>query len=69
MSNYYRLSASETLEKLRTDIQESSHQEAKERLKQHWLNQLEEKWAKHPVGIFLKQFEDPIILILVGAMR
>jgi len=68
MHNFYQLSAEETLEILETRPDGLSQEEAKERQKQHGLNLLEEKKARHPAGIFLKQFKDPIILILLGAI-
>jgi Ca2+-transporting ATPase len=68
MPSFHQLSVQETLERLNTRLKGLSQQEAGERLKRHGLNQLEEKRAKHPVQIFLKQFKDPIILILLGAI-
>jgi len=58
----------ETLERLNTGLKGLSQQEAAKRLKRHGLNQVEEKRATHPVQIVLKQFKDPIILILLGAI-
>ena len=68
MPDFYQLSVKETLERLNTGVKGLSQQEAAKRLKRHGLNQLEEKRGPHPVQIFLKQFKDPIILILLGAI-
>ena len=68
MHNYYQLSTKETIEKLKTGLTGLSQKETEERLKQYKLNQLEEKKTISPLQIILKQFKDPIIVILLAAI-
>ncbi len=68
MDEYYQLDSKEVLKKLETSIEGLSHEEAEKRLKQYGLNQLEEKKGVSPFHIFLKQFKDPVIMILLAAI-
>ncbi|MDP2908487.1 MAG: HAD-IC family P-type ATPase, partial [Nanoarchaeota archaeon] len=68
MYDYYQLDTKEVIKKLETSQEGLSHEEAEKRLKQYGLNQLEEKKRVHPFHIFLKQFKDPIIMILLAAI-
>jgi len=68
MDEYYQLDSKEVLKKLETSNEGLSHEEAEKRLKQYGLNQLEEKKGVSPFKIFLKQFKDPVIMILLAAI-
>jgi len=68
MQDYYQLDNKEVLKRLETNTKGLSYKEAEERLRQHGFNQLEEKKAVHPLKIFLKQFKDPVIMILLAAI-
>jgi len=64
---YHRITAAEALEKLGTDHKGLSPAEAETRRKTVGENVLEEKGGVHPVLLFLKQFKDMLIVILVVA--
>src|SRR3989344_6936099 len=63
----YNLGKKEVLDKLNTRETGLSEQEALNRLKIYGLNQLERKNKINPVKIFLSQFFDPLVFILVIA--
>ncbi|MDD2680067.1 MAG: calcium-transporting P-type ATPase, PMR1-type [Candidatus Omnitrophica bacterium] len=68
MNNQYNLSVEEVAQSLNTGLESGlSAAEAKQRLAQYGLNQLLEKKGITPLGIFLGQFKDFIIWILIGA--
>ncbi|HOC39167.1 MAG TPA: HAD-IC family P-type ATPase, partial [Thermodesulfobacteriota bacterium] len=54
-------------EKLKTSPQGISDREAGQRLKEHGLNELKEKKKKNPFMMFLDQFNDFMILVLIVA--
>ena len=68
MYNYYQLSKEETIKKLKARLKGLNQKEVAKRLKEHGFNQLRKKKAIYPVKIFLKQFKDPIIMILLAAI-
>ncbi|MBM3199343.1 cation-translocating P-type ATPase [Candidatus Woesearchaeota archaeon] len=68
MVDYYKQTSKEALESLNTNIKGLTHEEAEKRLQQYGLNQLKKKESVHPVKIFLKQFKDPVIMILLAAI-
>jgi len=68
MYDFYQLTTKETLKKLNTKIKGISDEEAKERIKKFGFNRLESKKTIHPIKLFLKQFKDPIIMILFAAI-
>ncbi|MBL7100938.1 MAG: HAD-IC family P-type ATPase, partial [Nanoarchaeota archaeon] len=68
MYDYYQISSKETIEKLKTKLEGLSQKEAEKRLRQHGVNQLEEKKRINPIKLLLKQFKDPIIMILLAAI-
>ena len=57
----------DTLEKLSSNISGLSENEAKKRLEKFGVNEIPEKKARHPILIFLKQFHNILIYILVIA--
>ncbi len=65
MSNWYSLSIEDTLSKLETVIEGLSQDEAKKRLRDYGANEITVK--KTPAWLrFLKQFKDPMSLILLA---
>lgn len=63
----YKLSIKELLFHLKTNEKGLSSNEAEKRLKLHGLNLVQERGIKNPLLIFLHQFLNPLILILVLA--
>ena len=63
----YKLSIKELLFHLKTNEKGLSINEAEKRLKLHGLNLVQERGIKNPLLIFLHQFTNPLILILVLA--
>ncbi|MFN3395294.1 MAG: cation-translocating P-type ATPase [Thermodesulfovibrionales bacterium] len=57
----------EILDDLRTSLQGLSPQEAQQRLAEYGPNELKEKKKKTPVVMFLDQFKDFMILVLIAA--
>ncbi len=55
------------LKKLSSGINGLSHKEAKARLQDFGPNEIPEKKSKHPVLIFLKQFHNILVYILIAA--
>ncbi|WP_455364130.1 cation-translocating P-type ATPase [[Eubacterium] cellulosolvens] len=64
---YYSLEVDAAFHKLSTSINGLSASEAKERLETFGYNSLEEAKGAHPLLIFLKQFQNPLIYILMAA--
>jgi Ca2+-transporting ATPase len=62
-----KLSVDETLENLNTNINGLSSSEAQKRLSEHGKNELVEEKKAGPIQIFLGQFMDILILILIIA--
>ncbi|WP_026898815.1 cation-translocating P-type ATPase [Daejeonella oryzae] len=65
--NWHRLSIEEVLEMLNSDAKGLSSSEAEEKLLQAGPNELEEGRKKSIIEIFLSQFKDVMILILLAA--
>lgn len=65
---FYIYTVEEVAKALGTDIKTGlSDPEAKKRLQEFGRNQLQEKKATRPITIFLEQFQDFIIWVLIGA--
>jgi Ca2+-transporting ATPase len=68
MTNWWQLEIQEATKVLETDPAKGlSSNEAKTRLEKHGFNQLKEKKGHSALGIFLDQFRDFIIWVLIGA--
>lgn len=66
--NWWNLDVQDVVEELKTDLTNGlSDHEAKLRLEKYGRNQLEEKKGHGPLTIFLAQFKDFIIWVLIGA--
>lgn len=63
----YQQSVAETLSELRSSLQGLTPEEAQTRLKAHGPNELVEKKKKTPLMMFLDQFKDFMILVLLAA--
>ncbi len=68
MSEYYAQSVEQTSESLRSSHQGLSHQEIKKRLEQCGKNELTQKKRISPIIIFFRQFQSPLIYILIAAL-
>jgi P-type Ca2+ transporter type 2C len=68
MKNWWHLDIQEAARVLKTDlVQGLAEAEIKARLSQYGPNQLCEQKAYHPLKLFLEQFKDFIIWVLIGA--
>ncbi|MBI3109818.1 calcium-translocating P-type ATPase, PMCA-type [Candidatus Daviesbacteria bacterium] len=68
MDKAYLKSPQDLAKELQTDLQKGlSSQEAADRIKKYGPNQLKEAPGKNPFVLFLEQFKDFLILILIGA--
>lgn len=68
MTQWWQIDAEATARNLGTDLSAGLNtMEAAERLTQYGLNRLEEKKGISPIAIFLEQFKDFIIWVLIGA--
>lgn len=68
MTQWWQQSVEETIAAVDTDAAKGlTQQEAQQRLGKYGANQLEGKKAISPLTIFLEQFDDFIIWVLVGA--
>lgn len=68
MTNWWHLDTQGTIKRLETDSSKGlSLQEAKLRLEKYGPNQLKEKKGPSPLSIFLGQFQDFIVWVLIGA--
>ena len=63
----YQRSVAETLAELRSSLQGLTSEEAQARLETHGPNELVEKKKKTPLMMFLDQFKDFMILVLIAA--
>jgi P-type Ca2+ transporter type 2C len=63
----YQRSAADTLAELRSSLQGLTSEEAQVRLETHGPNELVEKKKKTPLVLFLDQFKDFMILVLIAA--
>lgn len=64
---WYQLGVEDTLAKQGSSLQGLSVEESQQRLQQYGRNELKEGKRITPLGIFLNQFKDFMILVLVGA--
>lgn len=64
---WHTLTADETLEKLNSSREGLSSEEAERRLSEHGPNQLEEIYKPSKARIFLRQFENYLIIVLLAA--
>ncbi len=67
MSNFYQSTIQETLKKLGTREKGLTQEEAEEKLEKYGENKLEKKEEIHPLEIFLRQFKDTLVIILILA--
>ena len=68
MNNWWQLEVQDIAKKLETNSENGiSNQEAKKRLEKYGPNQLQEEKGRSPIMIFLEQFKDFIIWVLIGA--
>ena len=68
MSEWYQLETEATLRELGTNVQSGlTSEEAARRLQEYGPNELVEKGAKSPLAIFLDQFKDLMVIILIVA--
>ncbi|MCM8797963.1 MAG: HAD-IC family P-type ATPase, partial [Candidatus Omnitrophica bacterium] len=68
MKNYWQLDFQEIAKILKTDLKQGlSASEAKKRLDKYGPNQLKEQKGRSPLIIFLEQFQDFIVWVLIGA--
>lgn len=68
MKQVMQLSVDEAAVSLSVDLSEGlSDAEVMRRREEHGLNQLKEKKGRTPLGIFIEQFKDFIIWVLIGA--
>ncbi len=64
---WYALKTEEALEELRVDEKGLTQEEAQKRLTQYGLNELKKEKGKSPIKLFLSQFADVLIIILLIA--
>lgn len=67
MKDWYQLSGEEVLEKLGATREGWSSEEAEKKLLESGLNELQEGKKKTVIQVFLSQFQDLLVLILVSA--
>ncbi len=65
---WYNLSVDDTLSNLNSSIQGLTNEEAKKRLVEYGPNEIKEIRRISALGIFLSQFKNALILILLGAV-
>lgn len=65
--HYHSLTPQQTFERLESNPDGLTEQEAKSRLKEYGFNEIPEKRAQHPVVIFLRQFHSVLIYVLLAA--
>ena len=66
---YYQKSIEETLKETHTTVEGLSSQEASHRQAKYGKNELAEKKKESPFLIFLKQFQDLLVIILIKIGR
>ncbi|NRT75317.1 magnesium-transporting ATPase (P-type) [Clostridium beijerinckii] len=67
MKEFYKKSPEESLEVLGVTSKGLNEEEIKKRREQHGFNELEEATRKSPMQVFLEQFKDFLVIILLGA--
>ncbi|WP_428846263.1 calcium-transporting P-type ATPase, PMR1-type [Metallumcola ferriviriculae] len=65
--NWYNLEVEESMKKLKTSAKGLKEKEAKKRLEQYGPNRIKEQKGKSPVLMFLGQFTDFMVLVLIAA--
>ena len=68
MKEWYQLSNDNIFEKLNSSINGINDKEAEELLKKNGLNQLPKKKKDSIFKIFLSEFNDPIVMLLIVAI-
>ncbi len=66
-TDWHRKETGEVIEQLNSSLQGLSHEEARKRLAEYGPNELGEKKKKTPLMLFLDQFRDFMILVLIAA--
>src|SRR3990170_1785400 len=64
---WHQKAINEAIDDLKSSIQGLSSEEAKKRLEEYGPNELKEGEKKTPLGMFLDQFKDFMILVLIAA--
>ena len=64
----YNLSEREIFKKFKTSKKGLSEKEFLKRVKKYGTNSLPQKGLKTPFGIFLEQFQSPLVIIILVAM-
>ena len=64
---FYQKETAQVMEELQTSMQGLDSQEAQRRLERDGRNELEESKPPHPLMIFLSQFQDLLVIILIAA--
>ena len=67
-SHWYQMTRDELFTKLKTDENGLTHKEANQRLEKYGKNQLPKKKKDSVLKIFLSEFKDPIIILLLFAI-
>ncbi|VAX34472.1 hypothetical protein MNBD_NITROSPIRAE03-1686, partial [hydrothermal vent metagenome] len=65
--DWHRKETSEVVDRLNSSLQGLSLEEARKRLVEYGPNELREKKKKGPLMLFLDQFRDFMILVLIAA--
>jgi len=65
--NWYKKNVDEVLSELNTSLSGLSNEEAEKRLREFGPNELVEKEKKTPLQMFLEQFKDFMIIVLIAA--
>lgn len=68
MKSWHALKTEEALEELKVNEKGLSHEEAQKRLITYGSNELKKKKGKSPIKLFLSQFTDVLMIILLIAM-
>lgn len=66
-NNYFNLSVNDTVKSLESSVEGLSSQQVEERLEKHGKNQLAEGKKKSVLQVFLGQFKDLLVIILIVA--
>jgi Ca2+-transporting ATPase len=66
--HWYSENLDDLLTQYKVDNKGLSNEEAERRLKQYGFNELERAKKRHPIFLFLEQFKDPLVIILLVAL-